>query len=226
MADFPATTWGMLRGFQDADVATRKDAMEKLCRRYWRPIHDYARAAWARDDEDASDLTQDFFLWLFGGTAVDGYVADRGAFRHYLKGLLRNFGRRRGRDLRRKKRGGGRAAVPLDDAIPEATEPEEALDRAWRKEIMIRAVERLRARHAEEAPLRWKIFEEYDLRPEGAPELTYAQVAERLGVKENDVRNHLHALRAKLREAMRAEVRETVATEEDLEEEWRALVGA
>ena len=44
-----------------------------------------------------------------------------------------------------------------------------------------------------------------------------------LGIKESDVRNHLHAVRKQLQQELRAELRETTLGERELEEEWRAL---
>src|SRR3954471_1929266 len=92
LMEFPQTTWGIVRQLRP-DSNEFRPLMEKLCRRYWTPIRDYARVAWASDAHDADDLAQEFFVWLFEGDALQRYASERGGFRSYMKGLLRNFGR-------------------------------------------------------------------------------------------------------------------------------------
>src|SRR5581483_34413 len=102
--------------------------IETLCRRYREPIRHYVRASWASSDEDADDLTQDFFLWLMDGSALRRYATELGSFRNFLKGLLRNFGRNHLRKARRQRRGGGRghAAIDPEALVDGGTEAAEA----------------------------------------------------------------------------------------------------
>ena len=54
---------------------------------------------------------------------------------------------------------------------------------------------------------------------------TYAQVAQKLGLSESDVRNHLFSVRERIRAEIRAELSETVTDMAQLEEEWKELFG-
>lgn len=235
--NFPNTTWGMVARVQlppsspEEQKAERRRGMETLCRRYWEPIRRYARAAWARDDEDAQDLTQDFFAWLIEGDVLTRFAPEKGSFRHYLKGLLRNFSRNAAHAARALKRGGGRAHVSLDEAVAPAlvdariAEAEAAFDRAWVAEVTKRAVERARAKLATgKRAVQWRVFEVYDLESEGEKP-TYGALASQLGIKESDVRNALYAVREKVRAEVRAELCDTVSDPRDLEDEWRRVVG-
>jgi hypothetical protein len=56
------------------------------------------------------------------------------------------------------------------------------------------------------------------------PPPTYAELRDRLGIAESTVRSHVTRLRARYREALRAEVRRTVDTETQVDEELRELV--
>lgn len=233
MTSFPNTTWGMVSLVQKpASSAERRAGMETLCRRYWEPICSYARAAWARSDDDARDLTQDFFAWLLEADVLVRFEPERGSFRHYLKGLLRNFSRNAAQAARALKRGGGKAAVPLDEAIAPGlvdqrlADAEAAFDRAWIAEVTKRSIERAREKLASgKRAAQWRVFEEYDLRDEGERP-TYAALAERHSMKESDVRNALYAIREKVRDEVRAELRDTVSDPRDLDDEWRRVVGA
>ena len=232
---FPATTWGLITRLRDSTPESRREGLEKLCLRYWKPVYQYVRIAFTRTNEDAKDHTQAFFLWLSEGDLLTRYTPERGGFRAYLKGLLRNFMADQDKALRRLKRGGGVKKLPLEDDLkslqdllpdPRATDPQEVFDQAWKKELLDAALERTRQLHTTmERALQFRVFEEYDL-AESAETPTYAQVAEKLGIKESDVRNHLFAVRERLRSEIQSEISETVGDLGELQEEWNALFGA
>lgn len=218
---FPNTTWGVLRRTAPGEPGYRAQ-LETLCRRYWAPIRQYARAAGASDENDADDFTQEFFVWLFDRSVLERYALERGSFRNFLKGLLRNFGRNYRRARRSRTR---REGTPLEPEAPVTDErldaAERAFDRAFLDEVLARAVERLRARSATgPRALEWRVFEGYDLAPADARP-TVAELAAKHGITEARVKNYLHAVRTLLREEVRVVLMETVATRDELEEEWR-----
>ena len=105
----------------------------------------------------------------------------------------------------------------------EFLEDDAAFDRAWVDELLERA--NLRTREvllASGHGLRYRVFEAYELGPPGS-QPTYQQVASALGLSVSDVRNHLFAVRERLRAEIRAELRETVSSTDALEAEWREL---
>jgi RNA polymerase sigma-70 factor (ECF subfamily) len=226
--EFPQTSWGMVCGVREPGAKERRVALDTLCQRYRGPICSYARAAWAKNDADAEDLTQDFFLWILDENEVlSRFTPELGSFRNFLKGILRNFGRNAKQAARAEKRGGGKALLSLDDAaqVGDARfQPaEEAFDQAWVLEVTNRAVDRVRKQLA--GSRSWRVFEAYDLASAGERP-TYGTVAREHDMKESDVRNALFAVREKLRSEIRAELCDTVATQRDLDEEWRRVVGA
>ncbi len=233
-ADFPVTSWGLILGVQRDGTGDRRQAMEGLCRRYWKPVCHYVRRAWCRSRDDAKDLTQAFFLWLLEGDAMTRYAPEKGGFRPYLKMVLRGFAADQRDAMTALKRGGGRAALTLDDgdaplkdfvADDAAAPPEDALDWAWRKEILERAVDRARRWFADAGrAVQFRAFEEYDLA--GGERPTYAAVAGRLGLRETMVRNYLFEVRERIRAEIRAELAQTVGDLQQLEDEWNALFGA
>jgi RNA polymerase sigma-70 factor (ECF subfamily) len=231
--DFPATSWGLIVRLTGDATTGRRDALEGLCRRYWKPVYHFSRRAWSKKPEDAKDLAQGFFAWLLEGDALQRYAPARGSFRSYLKVLLRGFAADQNDAERALKRGGGKKVLALDDAdaplhdiVPDdsAAPPEEAFDRAWKEEILRRAVDRARAWFQQSGRAhQFRAFEEVDLAPGEKP--TYAAAAERLGLKETLVRNYLFEVRERVRAEIRAELAQTVSDFEQLEEEWTALFG-
>ena len=230
--EFPNTTWGLISRL--ADPSASRTGLDALCRRYWRPIYSFVRRATGVSDADAADLTQAFFLWLVDNDVLARFRPDEGRFRHYLKGVLRGFVRNQRQALERLKRGGGVPHVPLVDdlrdlsgVLPDERElsPEEAFDRAWVATLLERASEgvlaELRASGRERAE---QVYRAYEMAGPGV-QPTYASVAEQLGVPLAAVRRDLFSVREAIRAAIRRELRETVSSDAELEEEWRSLLG-
>ena len=228
---FPETSWSLIAGIQGTGVQ-RAEGFEALCTRYWRPIYCYLRQGLGRGNEEAKELTQAFFAWLLEGDVLDKYSSERASFRFYLKGLLRNFVSNEDQARRRQKRGGeakrlslgGDDVVKLEELLADdrTLGPDEAFDLAWVHELLDRAVDQLRSEHEQGQGLRWRVYEAYELAKPGE-QPTYSSVAEALGVKASDVRNHLFAARERLRTLVREELQATVADEAQLEDEWRLV---
>lgn len=224
--EFPDTTWGLVSRLGSG---SRREGLENLARRYWKPIYHFIRAAWAKSREDAKDLTQAFVLWLIESDALDKYRPEKGGFRPYLKSLLRHFVAHQNEAMARLKRGGGVHVISLDgeDLPPDAVAapPEEAFDGAWVAEILRRAVEHVRKRLATQGRAHQvRAFELYDMSPPDKRP-TYAALATQLGVKETDISNYLFAVREEIREEVRRELADTLDDVRDVDREWRALFG-
>lgn len=227
--DLPKTNSELIGRAQDSSQGTRRAGLEELFRKYWKPIYTTIRITWAKSNEDAKDLTQAFFLWLMESGAVDRYEAERGGFRPFLKSLLRHFTYRRDEALGRLKRGGGVRLLDLEvaslslESPPPPSDSERVFDRAWMKEVFARALHRVRERLiAGGQEIRFRVFEEYDLcPPEQRP--TYAAEAERRGITESDVRNHLFATRQDIKTEVRRLLAEMTRSDEELEQEWNLL---
>lgn len=231
----PPTSHTALASIRGGDPARRDAELERLAQAYWKPVYALVRRAWASTNEDAKDLTQDFFaeVVLRDGFA-DRYSPQRGSFRAYLKGALRNFLAKHSRDESREKRGGGVHPVSLqirdadlEDVLPDdqGLRPEDAFDRTWRAVVLGRATQLLEERLAAQGkPLYFQVFRRYDLDP--ADDVSYEGIARELGLGVDDVKNYLTRSREEFRRAVRSVLCESVGTPEDLSAEWEALFGA
>lgn len=219
---FPDTSWGMIARLRSTSSDGYRDGIETLCRRYWRPVYVYVRAAWTKSNEEAKDLAQAFFLWLLEGEILQKFTPERGGFRPYLKVLLRRFVGHQEVALNRLKRGGGVRLLPIDDSgflpDPKETDPEKLFDRAWIHEIVNQAIDRTRAKCD---PVAFRVYERYDLSPEPP---TYAELAVQLGIPEKQVKNHLFGVREQVRSEIRAELATLTTDERELQEEWNDLL--
>lgn len=231
---FPNTQWGLVSRLGAESSGVVRQALTDLVAQYWKPVYAYLRVARGKSNEDAKDLTQAFLAWLIEGDALARYRPERGAFRAYLKQMVKSFVLDADKARRRLKRGGGVRQLSLDDdngladlvADPRAARPEDALDRAWSETVARRAVARVEERlTAAGKAIQFEAFRRYAF-PSGDERPTYASVATSLDLKTSDVRNYLFAVRERIRDEIRAELRQTVTTADELEAEWEALFGS
>jgi RNA polymerase sigma-70 factor (ECF subfamily) len=220
---FPDTRWSLVL------AGDRGLALEHLAAAYWRPIFGYVRARWARDEAEALDCTQDFFVRLVEGDLLERADRGRGRFRAYVRAALANFLADEGRRRLAKSRGGGHRFVPLDESdeldLPDTRgrSPDETLDALWRAEILERAAHELERELSTEGKEKWwRLFHDHVLSDEG---LSHAELAKRHGVSLADVSNWLTRARARYRDALLRIVRETVESESALAEELAWLIG-
>ena len=143
------------------------------------------------------------------------------------------------RDYRQAlKRGGGRDLLPLNEAQVEEAEslfqthgasevsPNEdrVFERAWAETLVAAALNRTSAHYRDED--KKKLFEELKVFVTGgtSPLPTYSDLAERLSVPASTLRSEVTRLRARYREGLRAEVRQTVESEAEVAGELRELL--
>jgi DNA-directed RNA polymerase specialized sigma24 family protein len=87
---FNTTHWSVVLAAGQAESSQSTAALEKLCRTYWYPLYMYVRRQ-GNSPEDAQDLTQDFFSRLLAKNYLAKADRERGKFRTFLLGSLKNF---------------------------------------------------------------------------------------------------------------------------------------
>lgn len=228
---FPETRWSIVQDARGAITDRSRPAMERLVRTYWGPVYAMVRRGWRESREDAKDLTQEFFTRLLAGGAAEGFDPGKGRFRSFLFAAVKHFMLQRRRDESRLKRGGGKrpfALAGLEEMGSEPASPEVSPEGLFHEEWVAAVLREAIADLGEECRLAgkeivFKVFEIYDLEEADRP--TYDAIAQRLGISAHDVHNALTQARRRLREIIRAQVRETLSTPEDLDDEMRLLFG-
>jgi RNA polymerase sigma-70 factor (ECF subfamily) len=183
---------------------------------------------------DAEDVTQGFFTALLEKGVLQSVQPERGRFRSFLLAAFRHFiSNQRDRE-RAWKRGGRHAQVSFDAAEAEsrfqlegsrAPSPEDEFERQWALALL----EKVRSDLAEEAQRAGKLDQHARLAPllAGTPDReSYAAAAAALGMSEAAVKVAVHRLRGRFRERLRAEIAQTVASPDDVDDEIRSLFEA
>jgi DNA-directed RNA polymerase specialized sigma24 family protein len=230
---FPNTRWTLViaAGSDQTDVE-RGAALESLCRGYWYPVYAFIRRR-GNSPEDAQDLTQEFFLRVLSGSFFARASAEKGRFRGFLLGAVKNFlADSHDRD-KALKRGGGVAPLPFDFATGESVymrepghneTPERIFQRKWARSLLDRVLFGL-----QDEFLRGGKLDHFNrLRGvlAGSGEVKYADLARELGIGEAALKSAIQRLRKRHRELLRAEVAATVADPAEVDEELRFLLQA
>ena len=227
---FSTTHWSVVLEAQGESPAAQ-EALEKLCRMYWRPIYGFVRRQGIRPEE-AEDLTQGFFAQLLERRSLSAVRKEKGRLRSYLLGALKYFLADEQRRAMAVKRGKGLRLIPLeklrtDEGIEmEPADPvtaETIYERRWALTVLEHVLSRLKDeyRTAGNAALFDSLKELLPDEP-GAP--SQAEIAAQLGMTENAVRQAFYRFRQRYQSLLREEIAHTVATPGDIEDELRHLI--
>lgn len=228
---FPATQWSAISHARGGDESKAVEGLRRLAVNYWRPLYLYLRKR-GESHDDASDSVQGFFEFVFSSGFFEHVEREGGKFRSYLLRSLERWRTRRGVREGAQKRGGDVMHVSLDgsDELDECADladddvtPEVAFDRQWAAEMTGRAVQSVRADYEKRGRSAW--FEALAASLPGGGELKpYADLAAKLSTSEGAVKKAVFDLRQAFAARLREEIRSTVRTNEDAEEELRYLV--
>jgi RNA polymerase sigma factor (sigma-70 family) len=208
-------------------------SLEKLCSLYWRPLYAYIRRQ-GESPHDAQDLTQEFFLRLLKKDWLNSVDQSKGRFRSFMLAALKHFLSNERDRARAQKRGGGQSPLPLDFTGEETQlgfqpadniNPEILFEQRWATTLLEQALVRLRQEYA--AQDKESLFEQLKTTlTEGRGSVAYSALAASLNMSEAAVKMAVHRLRQRYRECLRAEIAQTVATPDEIEDELRHVLGA
>jgi RNA polymerase sigma factor (sigma-70 family) len=233
---FPSTHWSVVlaAGRSQAEPEMAGAALAGLCQVYWAPLYAFVRGR-GHTVHDAQDLTQSFFAYLLEHRVYARADRRKGRFRSFLLASLKNFLADAGDRERTLKRGGAQIFLPLYEQQAQEAESlfqthsgmsneDRLFDRSWAEALVAAALERLSTDYNREA--KEQLFKELRIFIAGGaePPPTYAELTNRLGIAESTLRSHVTRLRARYREALRAEVRRTVDSEKQVDHELRELL--
>ncbi len=229
---FKTTQWSLVLSADGSPGSASFRALEKLCQTYWFPVYTFVRRQ-SKSPEDAQDLTQEFFSRFLARGGFSRADRERGRFRSFLLTSVKHFLTEDWRRATRQKRGGGVTPIPItgEDAESRYTaepldelSPDRIFDRRWAEALLERVMTRLRTDY--EATGRAEVYLQLQQFLWGRQsDLSYVEMAGRLGMNEGAVKVAVHRLRQRFREQLHAEVAETVENETEVDGEIRHLLG-
>ena len=221
-------------GRSEAEPEMGGAALAELCQGYWAPLYGFVRSR-GHTVHDAQDFTQSFFAYLLEHRVYARANRQKGRFRSFLLASLKNFLADAADRERTLKRGGAQVFLPLHEEQAQEAESlfqthsgrgneDWLFDRGWAEALVAAALERLSADYKREA--KEQLFKELRTFIAGGAEPlpTYAELTDRLGITESTLRSQVTRLRARYRKVLRTEVRRTVNTEKQVDQELRELL--
>jgi DNA-directed RNA polymerase specialized sigma24 family protein len=230
---FATTHWSVVLTAQGESPAA-EEALDKLCRIYWRPLYTFARRQ-EYDPEEARDLTQGFFQLLLTRRDLDTARKEKGRLRSYLLVSFKHF---IGMEQRRKmttKRGYGQWLIPLEElqtteradpafgGLVDWLSPDRLYERRWAVTLIEHVLERLKNEYG--ATGNAFLFDSLkQLLPDEPDAPSRAEIAARLGMTDNALRQAFHRFRHRYQMLLREEIGHTVADPGEIEDELRHLI--
>jgi RNA polymerase sigma factor (sigma-70 family) len=229
-AAFTTTHWSVVLEAQGESPAAH-EALEKLCRTYWRPIYAFLRRQGV-SPEEVEDITQGFFAQLLERRKFSAVRKEKGRLRSYLLGALKYFLADEHRRAMAIKRGEGQRLIPLEDLRTDEridVEPADSMtaemiyERRWALTVLEQVLDRLKNeyRTAGNAALFDSLKQ---LLPDEPGSPSQAEIAAQLGMTENALRQAFYRFRQRYQSLLREEIANTVATPGDIEDELRHLI--
>jgi RNA polymerase sigma-70 factor (ECF subfamily) len=208
-----------------------QEALEKLCRIYWRPIYSFIRRQGCQPAE-AEDITQGFFASLFERESLNAVRKEKGRLRSYLLGALKYFMADERRRATAIKRGKGQRLIPLEELGADERidmEPADPMtaeiiyERRWALTVLEHVLSRLKDEYRRAGSD--ALFDSLkQLLPDEPGSPSQADIAARLGMSENAIRQAFYRFRQRYQSILREEIAHTVATPGDIEDELRHLI--
>lgn len=216
----------MVEALAATDPGDRRTAAELLVRAYRAPVLALLRWRWTLEEADAEDLTQEFFAAALQKEWLTRFDPELGSFRTFLMVCADRFAANQRQAATRLKRGGGTAAVPLDELAERVADDgsEERFRAEWVRSVFELAVEALRDEaQARGRDVHFALFEAYDLA--GGERPTYAALAVVHELSESQVLNHLAWARRRMRSHVLDVLRRLAGSEREFRNDVRDLLG-
>ena len=230
---FETTRWSMVVSAGHPSSPAHRESLAALCRAYWFPLYAYLRRR-GFDPHQSEDYVQAFFAWTIEKLTVGKADRERGKFRSFLLTALKNFVANEHDRAMARKRGGADKSLSLDFTDAEGRyalepahdlTPDKLCDRSWGLAVLDTVMTRLEAEFdtADKAAL-FAGLKAYLIAQR--PQVSYRETARALNMSEGAVKVAVHRLRKRYRELLRAEIAETVASEDGIEQEIQDLFAA
>ena len=228
---FATTHWSVVLAAGDSQSSESAQALDRLCRAYWFPLYAFVRRR-GFDASDAQDLTQSFFTRLLEKKALGSVDPSKGKFRSFLLASLQNFLNNEWDKARRLKRGGAVEVFSFDAEPAEERyqfepfhdeSPEKVFERRWAQAVLEQVVARLQEEFTTtKQTQRFEVLKDFLM---GDPRnVSYDDAAKRLGLSVSAVTSAIHRMRLRFRDLFRAEITNTVASPDEVDEEIRYLL--
>ena len=228
---FATTHWSVVIAAGRRQTPESDTALASLCEIYWYPLYAYVRRQ-GHQPAEAQDLTQEFFARVLEKHYLQDADRERGRFRTFLLTALKRFLQNERKRAAAQKRGGGRPTLSIDfesgeerfqRELADNWTPERVYERRWALTLLNHVLNRLERDYTDRG--KGPLFQRLRLFITTTTTLpSYGELAAELGMTKGAVKVAVHRLRQRYRDLLRAEIANTVSSEDDVDEELDYLL--
>ncbi len=231
---FLTTQWSLIENIK-ADQDRDRTLIDFLLRQYWKPVYCYLRKK-GYDNEQAKDLTQDFFHQVVLNRDLVGRAdQSRGRFRSFLLYALNEYLVKQNIKERARKRIPKGKLVSLEVAetptLPQSVErasAEESYHYAWLSALLERVLADVKAEcHREGMETHWILFHQRVVGPimGGQSPKSLTDLSRKHGVSDaKKASNMIVTVKRRFRTALMRHVRRTLLSGDQASEEMEELL--
>jgi RNA polymerase sigma factor (sigma-70 family) len=227
---FVTTHWSMVLAAGDTSASQHEQALSELCDTYWFPLYMYLRRR-GYNAHQAEDYTQGFFTKMLDKHYLRKVGPKPGKFRSFLLAALKHYVADEHDHIKAIKRGGKRDIKSFDFNSAERKyalsltydmSPDKVFERSWALTVLEKTMDLLKAEWVSRN--KQALFDALRVYLGGQEEnVPYHLVANELNMSEAAVKVTVHRLRRRYREILREEIAQTVAREDQIDEEINDL---
>lgn len=228
---FPSTMWTDIERWNGAGEGEKRKLIEQFYSRYRLPLLKYINSFGLKYTE-ADDALHDFMIRHMEGKLFVGADPARGRFRNLLLRALKNFLISVVRENNTAKRRPERGLVQLDEEVMDGVRlsnlirsndtVEDLYDRIWLTTVLCNVLESLKAECLEKGNhLHYELLERCVIAPlvSGTTKPEYKILGEQYGITSTQVANHVVTAKRAYQRLLKAEIRQYVSTEKEVNEE-------
>lgn len=229
-AAFTTTCWTLVSEAKTSDSGRAQEALEALCHKYWFPLYAYVRRK-GYSHHDAQDLTQGFFEKLIAREFLAKASKEKGKLRSFLLASMNHYLADEFSRSQRKKRGGGRRLISLDQShaderyklepLDQLT-PENHFEKQWILTVLETVLNQLRESYV--AHSKGDLFDKLKMQlTANQNSVPFSRLAGELEMSEAATRMAASRLRQRYRTLLRQEIASTISPPEAVDEELAQL---
>ena len=223
---FQPTIWTMIGDIGCTDGEKHRAAIEQLGELYWKPVYCWLRRR-GYNNEDAKDLTQDFFLSGLEKQRFERADPARGRFRNFLLRCLANFVSNKERDEKARGRRPSKPILSIDQfdtnemriELFHTDTPEDSYDRAWFYDLLLRVMGLLKAECIDTGKeSHYELFVRRIIEPilEETLQPAIKELAEEMGLPRKRASNYIVTARRAYHRLLREAIREYASSDEEV----------
>jgi len=231
---FLTTHWSLI---EDVESGDDKDhaLIGLLLDKYWKPVYCYLRRK-GYNNEQAKDLTQGFFHEVvLSRDLVQRADQSKGRFRSFLLHALNQY------LIDEKRRQGALKRIPRDKLVPldftnppvlphaiSKQPPEECFNYAWKSTLLDQSLSQVRDQCLDQGMEKhWHVFREKVVKPilEDLEPLSLKEICAKYNIESGTrASNMIVTVKRRFQAALKKNVRNTVTSEKQIDEELREIL--